>query len=39
MRKWLAFLFLGLLGASGYLLKRSDIEELGDLGKEYWGYD
>lgn len=39
MRRWLAFLFLGVVGLSGYLLTRSDSEETGDLTKEYWGYD
>lgn len=40
MRRWLAFLFLGLVGASSYLLTRFDFdEEPDDLDKDYWGYD
>lgn len=38
MRKWLAFLFFGLLGAAGYVkLTRFDLDDgWSDLGTDWW---
>lgn len=40
MRKWMALLFLGLLGAAGLIkLTRIDMDDgWGDIGSDWWDY-